>query len=41
MNNKRSIAIAFGLVAALGLAGLLLQQRAEGQAPAANVEPAA
>ena len=40
MNNKRSIAIAFGLVAALGLAGLLLQQRAEGQAPAANVEPA-
>lgn len=40
MNNKRSIAIAFGLVAALGLVGLLLQQRAEGQAPAASVEPA-
>jgi len=40
MNNKRSIAIAFGLVAALGLAGLLLQQRAGGQAPAASVEPA-
>lgn len=41
MNNKRSIAIAFGLVAALGLVGLLLQQRAEGQAPAVSVEPAA